>query len=214
MVKDYPPGHMEKMFKLYCKFRRLFPRAEVWVTVPDYCDDYHPGNLWLDEKTTNIERTLQNIITAVEKYPQANWLIPVQGWNHQPQSIAYSIQLLKIKGLMEYNYYALANLCVEARLDIITATAKIARSLLPDKKLHIFGLKLKAVSLIRPYINSFDSLAWTRPVDGKTRVCVDGRWLRRSSRNAEDRRRFFDAWMTRLNYYLRQSLISEIIKNE
>jgi hypothetical protein len=199
-IKDYPPNHLEKIVILYRKLRRLFPKAEIRATVPDYCDDYHPKNLWLSEEVTNIERTVQNIIHATETYPDINWLIPIQGWNHQPSSIERCIKQLNDYDLNNYNYYAIGNLCVYFNAKIIHETAKIARKLLPEKKLHIFGLKLKAIPLVYPFIDSFDSMAWTRPVDSS----LSANW---SCKTTRERIQFFKAWLNRLNYYLSQSYL-------
>jgi hypothetical protein len=206
-VKDYPPYHLEKIVVLHNKLRRLFPEAEVKATVPDYCDDYHPKSLWLSEEVTNIERTVQNVIHAVEKYPHVNWLIPIQGWNRQPESVERCIKQLKDNDLLGFDYYAIGNLCVERDTKIITKAVKNARKLLPEKRLHIFGLKLRDVPKVYPFVNSFDSLAWTRPVDKTLRVLRDGHYVGWSCKTSEERIKFFKAWLDHLNYYLSQSYL-------
>ncbi len=200
-VKDYPKAHIERIVCLYKRIRRLFPHATVWATVPDYCDDYHPRNLWINEEMTNIERTVANIIKCVETYGYVNWLIPIQGWNKQPQSINRCIKQLHEHGIIqEFQYFAIANLCVEPDIKVISETIKIARSAMPDKKLHVFGLKLSAVPLVRTYIDSFDSMAWTRPVNSS----LNANW---SCKTTEERIRFFNAWLNRLNHLMAQKTL-------
>ena len=81
-VKDYPGGfklHILRQVRLYEKIKSLCPHAEVHVVIPDYCDDYNPKALWIDDKKTNIERTLESILYATEHYKNVPWLVPVQG---------------------------------------------------------------------------------------------------------------------------------------
>ena len=204
-VKDYPKGHIYRIVKLHNYLRRVLPDAEVYATVPDYCDDYHPRNLWLSTEVTNIERTFQNVIKYTEEFDYVNWLIPVQGWNKQPKSIERCIRLYQGSGILsEFDYFAIGNLCVEPDVMTIYATYWLARKLLPDKKLHVFGLKLRALRLVKGFIDSFDSTAWTRPVNSKL-----GNW---SCKNSEERKRFFYAWISRLNEILSQKTLLEVAK--
>ena len=68
-VKDYPKGHIYRIVKLHNYLRRILPDAEVYVTVPDYCDDYHPGSLWLSSEITKIGFLLAMISSAQQKNP-------------------------------------------------------------------------------------------------------------------------------------------------
>jgi hypothetical protein len=161
-VKDYPKGWEGRLIDLYYKVKTL-TKATVWATAPDYPDDYHHKNLWISESYTNIERTLDNVLYYTTKYPNVNWLIPIQGHYKKPESIIKSIMLYKEHGILDkYNYYAVANLCVEPSTDIIYKTVKIARSMLPDKKLHIFGLKLSSLKKVAGLIDSFDTVAFPK----------------------------------------------------
>ena len=202
-VKDYPKGHIYKIVKLHNYLNRILPKAEIYATIPDYPDDYHPRNLWLSEYETNIERTVWNVINYTYDFDYVNWLIPIQGWNRQPESIEECIDLYFAHGIgFKYDYFAIGNLCVWFDAKIIYETVKIARDLLPDKKLHVFGLKLRALRLVKGFIDSFDSTAWTRPVNSKL-----GNW---SCKNSEERKRFFKAWVNRLNEILSQKTLLEV----
>ena len=193
-VKDYPKGWENRLVNLYYKVKSI-TRAVVWVTIPDYPDDYHPKSLWVSENKTNIERTLDNVLYYTAKYPNINWLIPIQGHNKKPQSIIKSITLYRKHGILDkYDYYGIANLCVEPNTEIIYQTVKLAREKLPDKKLHVFGLKLNALKYTYSLIDSFDSIAWTRPVNN--RVVNYGK--RYSAKNKEQRIKFFEEWLKRL----------------
>ena len=185
-VKDYPPSWWDRLISTYYEVRAWV--REVWVTVPDYPDDYHPRNLWVGDKT-NIERTVENIVHALDHYPEVNWLIPIQGWNSNPRSLALSIKYLREIGVIEErDYFAVANLCVEPQSDIIVKSIGIVRSLLPNKKLHVFGIKINALRKIAHLIDSFDSFAWTRP------VMKPGH----SAKTIAERRQYFYEWLSRL----------------
>jgi len=205
-VKDYPPFHLFKMRKIFYKVKRI-TQAQVWATIPDYCDDYNPKSLWLSEEITNIERTTMNIEKAINEYPDVNWLIPIQGWNRDPPSLQRSINQLEEGGIIDdYDYFALGNLCVEPNAKIIYETVKEAYSRLPrEKKIHIFGLKLRALPLVSSYIHSFDSLAWTRPVDQSVMVKGKSRYIGWSCKTTEERERFFLRWLKRFKHYTAQT---------
>mgnify|MGYP000076502174 CR=1 FL=1 len=185
-VKDYPEGWIGRLVELYNAIRPWV--KEVWVTVPDYPDDYHPKSLWLDGKT-NIERTIDNVIKALDAYPKVNWLIPIQGHNRDPISLLKSIKYLRELGITETReYFAVANLCVESKTELIVKSVGLVRQELPNKKLHVFGIKLNALKKISHLIDSFDSFAWTRPVKKPGH----------SAKTLEERRKYFYEWLDRL----------------
>lgn len=203
-IKDYPRNHIMRIVKLYLKLRRLFPDTQIYATVPDYPDDYNPKSLWIDENITNIERTVQNTVKCIDNYKYVNWLIPIQGWNKTPASILRCLKQYEELGLIrEHNYFAISNLCVEPNIKIIFQTIKYAREKLPDKQLHVFGLKLKALKFVAAYINSFDSMAWTRPVDGNL--------PHYSCKTLKQRIEFFKHYLHRLNFYLSQSTLKNFV---
>jgi len=203
-IFDYPPNHIYRIVYLHNHICRLLPHAEVLATIPDYCDDYNPKSLWKSEKESNIERTIQNIIKYTKQFEYVNWLIPIQGWNKNPKSIIRAIEQLKDIGTLDnYEYFGIGNLCIESNTQIIYETAKLARKLLPKKKLHFFGLKLRAIPFVFSYINSFDSLAWTRPINKS----LMAKW---SCKTKEERIRYFVAWLKRLNTLLKQKSLIEV----
>ena len=164
-IKDYPPNHFEKLVSLYKRVKCIVRDAEVYVTVPDYPDDYHPKSLWINGKT-NIERTLDNILYALTSYSEVNWLIPVQGHYRSPKSVIYALELYQ-KHDVPLNYIGLANLCVEDRVSIVNETVELAWAWLfsngYNTKIHVFGPDIRSIPAIKQYIYSFDSMAWTRP---------------------------------------------------
>ena len=187
-VKDYPKGHINKIIRVYMKAKAITNNKPIHITVPDYPDDYHPKSLWLDDNKTNIERTLDNVLKYTEQYKWIPWLIPIQGWNRNPKSVLRSIELYREHGIIDkFDYFAIANLCVEPDTQLIYKTVALARQKLPDKKLHVFGLKLNALKLIYNLIDSFDSLAWTRPVDHKGHSC----------KTLQERIDYFERWLSR-----------------
>lgn len=182
---DYPPGHLGRIVRIYHRVKQLV--KDVWATCPDYCDDYHPRQLWLSNGYTNIERTVDSVLKCLEKHPDVNWIIPVQGWNRKPRSVLRCLNLYKEYGV-DGEYYGVANLCVEKSENIIVKTVRYVKSMLGDKRIHVFGLSLPVARRLRYDIYSFDSMAWTRPVDRKGWSC----------KNTEERVKYFIKWVKRL----------------
>ena len=186
-VRDYPEGHIHRLVLLYDRVRRLVP--EVYVTCPDYCDDYNPGSLWVSDRVTNIERTLLNVEECVSRYPNVNWLIPIQGHYRSPNSVIKCIKYYDEWGIVDkYDYFAIANLCTERRHDVIIQTIKTVRFYLYDKKIHVFGLDLDVALKVKDIIYSFDSMAWTFP----------RRRGKSSCRNKKERIEYFKEFIARL----------------
>ena len=165
-VRDYPPGHFDRLVSLYRRVRSYVPGVEVYVTVPDYPDDYHPRALWVGGKT-NIERTLDNILYALTSYREVKWLIPVQGHFEKPGSIVYALELYQKHGVPLEDYVALAMLCVSRKCSIVQKTVSLAYHWFIgnglDTRIHVFGPAVNCIRLVRKLVYSFDSMAWTRP---------------------------------------------------
>ena len=224
-IKDYPlggEGWIKKMVRLYGTLKLLFygtktydgSIVEIYATIPDYCDDYYcddplkqykrecwskPHNLWLSEEVTNIERTIMNIDYALKNFPKVNWLIPIQGHFMQPTSILKSIEYLDEKGYLDdYDYFAVANLCTTRKADTIAETLRVAKKALPNKKLHSFGIRLKAIKILyeEKLAFSVDSMAWTRPNKLADVLFLQPRGeKRRSRRNSLYSRIYFLTWL-------------------
>lgn len=204
-VKDYPKNWIYRIVMIYNRVRRFLPDAQVYATCPDYCDDYNPKSLWLNEEITNIERTVQNAIIYTEKFDYVNWLLSIQGWNKEPKSVLRCIRLYREYGfLKEHEFFAVGNLCVEPDQKIIYEAIRNVRSELPDKRLHVFGLKLKALPVVMSMIDSFDSLAWTRPVNSS----LNANW---SCKTQKECIKFFEAWLARLNHIKAQCNLREFM---
>jgi hypothetical protein len=188
-VKDYPDGWVWKLIEVYRKVEKIIPRARIWLVCPDYCDDYNPKALWVDEKTTNIERTVENVKKYALRFNKINWLISIQGHNKDPNSVKTCLNYYKDLGILEkFEYFAIGNLCVEKNSDTIYKTVKIVRKMLGnDKRIHVFGLKLNCVKDVQNLIDSFDTMAWTRPVSRKL-----GSW---SCKTKDERLKFFETWL-------------------
>jgi hypothetical protein len=190
-TREYPRDHIPRLMKVYAKVRSSVRNGSVpvYVTCPDYPDDYNPRNLWLNEGYTNIERTVDNVLECVEKYSRIPWLIPIQGWNKTPKSVLRCIDLYREHGIIDrFSYFAVGNLCVEPDVRIAFRTISLVRRELPDKRIHVFGLKLNALRKVFHMIDSFDSVAWTRPVDRSMNA-------NHSCKTKAERLRFFERWL-------------------
>lgn len=203
-IKDYPGGAEEwirHLVRLYRRVRQLLgDSVEIRVTCPDYCDDYHPRALWISEEITNVERTVDNVLRCVDSYPDVPWLIPIQGWSRDVRGLLRCLELYERSDIVyRFDYFAVANLCVEPNTDIIhrsvlavyTWFAQRRRDRMP--RLHVFGLKIAALRKVRRYIHSFDSTAWTRPVSKRLHEKYPF-----SAKNEEQRKLFFCEYLKHL----------------
>jgi len=202
-VKDYPGGSkawISHLVRLYNTVRSLVPDATVFVTCPDYVDDYVPRSLWLSDKITNIERTVENVRLCTTQYPHVNWLIPIQGHYRNLGSLLRSIDYYwEMNVFDKHSYFAIANLCVEVDVDLIHRSVLAVRRKLRDLgvldrvNLHIFGLKIVALRKVGDSIFSFDSVGWTKPVDKVVRSVRNA-----SAKNERERTLFFCRYIWRL----------------
>jgi len=204
-IKDYPSNWPDRLLKLYRKIKSIASQATVYAVAPDYCDDYHPGSLWLSPEQTNIERTVQNAIFYTEKFPQVNWILSIQGWYQDPQSPLHCIKLYKEYGLLkDFEYFAIGNICVD--LETIKKILLIVINHLQSKRLHVFDLKLRVLPAVQALIFSFDSFAWTRPINKEK---LGANW---SCKTQEERIRFFKAWLERVNEIKSQCSLLEFVR--
>ncbi|RLG84913.1 MAG: hypothetical protein DRO39_06860 [Thermoprotei archaeon] len=201
-VKEYPGGPeswIRRLVRLYDSVRRIVPHAKIYVTCPDYPDDYHPRNLWLSDRETNIERTIYNVLKCVDWYGDVRWLIPVQGWNRVPSSLLISLEYLEQLGVLKrYEYLAVANLCVEPSKRIIKHAVQYVHHWLhdhgySDKKIHIFGVKISVLDIIAKYATSVDNLGYTKPVSQRLHDVFP--W---SCKSEDERELFFCEYMIQL----------------
>jgi len=201
--KEYPDGakvQIKRQIILYEKIKR-YRIPNILITIPDYPDDYIPRSLWLSDTITNIERTHNNIIMAVDNYPELPWLIPVQGHYKSPRSILRAIDLLRESGILKrYKYYGIANLCEEEDVNIIRQTLAIAARELKGKWIHSFGVTLDSLRQIAGYIDSFDSTAWTKPHSRK----LTPEDVNYSAKSDFQRLLFFFSWYLRYLQIVRE----------
>jgi queuine/archaeosine tRNA-ribosyltransferase len=116
-----------------------------------------------------------------------------------------SIALYREHGILDnYDYYAVGNLCVENDVEIMYKTLKLVREALPDKKIHVFGLRLNALKKVYWLIDSFDTTAWTRPVDTTLKANY-------SCKTREERIRFFERWLEKYSNIARNTPLDTFI---
>jgi len=202
-IKEYPNNIFSKLVALYKKVKMYVDN--VYVVCPDYPDDYRPKQLWLDGKD-NIERTIDNVVVCLYVYSDVNWLLPIQGHYRNPKSILKCIDAYWAIGAWNRVKIAgIANLCTENDIGIIRDTIKLARMHIPeDIKLHGFGINLKAIRYVHRYLDSFDSMAWTRPVSRRLRKNYSARTIR-------EKEEYFRAWIRRLHSILSVSDITKFL---
>jgi hypothetical protein len=171
-LKEYPGGHkvwIHRVMSFYYAVKNYV--REVYAVIPDYPSDY-PENPIPD----NVERTIRNIEYALSNYSNVKWIIPIQGRPNSVQSVINTINKLRELGLLKSDYVAVAPTCVAKSVDFLRRLALVARQLLRDKRIHMFGVTMKAWSVIDKYIDSTDTVTvnyWCRVIFGKMCTSVE-----------------------------------------
>jgi len=170
-LKEYPGGYQSWIDRVYSMWRRVASLvAESYVVVPDYPADYE--NNPIDD---NVERTLRNIEYAVKKYPDAKWVIPVQGKKDDVVSVVKSFEYIRDLGLVtRYRYIAIAPTCTTHNTrflrDVAVIISKRVKQVDTSVKIHMFGVTMRAWPHIANYVDSTDTIVgniWCKPLIGK-----------------------------------------------
>jgi hypothetical protein len=180
-AKEYPEGFMEKYEATCVKLHEKF-NGRVWYTIPDYPDDYHPG-----EVKDTVAKTLRNIRGFTEHYPKVPWLPVLQATYQDRFSFLESCQQTR-KLIGDYPRIAIGTVCKCRRLEYIAYCCRMARSHFPNSWIHAFGLTLKAVPKVKNHIDSFDSMAWTYPREHGGH----------SAKTNSEAKQYFHAYLTRV----------------
>jgi len=190
-LRDYPPAFLKKWKHMAVQLTEIFG-DKLWVTIPDYPDDITPNRFG-----DNVEKTLQNIKEFIT-IKGVNWLPVIQSKYLDKFSFLYSAHKLK-EIIGDYPRVAIGTVCKTGNLDFIEYCCKAARKAFPTSHIHAFGLTLKALPKVHIYITSWDSLV---PECGRKK----GRhWLLDSFNrncNLDERRKFFYAYLERVNQIL------------
>jgi len=178
--RDYPNGYFER----YCDLARGLVRSfgdKIWVTIPDYPDDYHPGQFG-----DNVQKTLANVsrFLGIKGIP---WMPTIQANFNDVSSFQYCCE--QLIGIDSFERVAIGTVCKIRNLRFISKCCQMAREYFPSAWIHAFGPSLNAIPHIRFYIDSFDSTAWTFPRKPNRSSC----------KTAIERRRYFKAYLSRLD---------------
>jgi len=212
-AREYPGGPLRwfrKMLDLKKKISRTLS-TEIWLVAPDYPADY-PGA----EIENNVERTLKVLREIEERYGTEGTMAVIQGkpiWEDPDLSkFKEYVEMYKAEEIFQkYEYIGLGTVCTLSSIRIrgipereairwIRRTVETARETIGNRKLHIFGLWLRALPAVKNAIYSFDSQAWTRPVSRR----LKRNW---SAKNTEERELYFRAWIRRYLSIVRQKTI-------
>ena len=155
-LNDYPKDFFKKWEEiakiLYDNFGE-----RVWITIPDYPDDYYQG-LCYENGKDNVDKTLENIKKFIKL--KGCWMPVIQSNYKNIKRFEESAMLVKeIVG--DYPRVAIGTVCKVRDGKFIVECCKIARKYFKNSWIHAFGLTIKYLDKVKEYINSFDSLAWT-----------------------------------------------------
>jgi hypothetical protein len=179
-LKDYPKSFLENWKWKAKELTEIFGER-LFVTIPDYTDDFNPGQFG-----DNVSKTLANIKEFVS-VEGVNWLPVIQSRYLDRFSFMESCQMVR-EAVGDYPRVAVGTVCKTQKLSFIEYCCKAARKHFPKSWIHAFGLTLNSLPRVKGYINSWDSLAWTFP-----------RKPGASCKNAKERVQFFTDYLKRLN---------------
>jgi hypothetical protein len=154
-LKDYPKNFINFWKHEAKRLTKIFG-DRLWITIPDYPDDYHPGQFG-----DNVSKTIENIKEFI-KIDGVNWIPVIQSNYLNIFSFIKSCE--KIKEIIgDYPRIAIGTVCKTNSLKFIEYCCRIARGFFPKSHIHAFGLTLRALPKVKNFINSFDSLAYSFP---------------------------------------------------
>ena len=162
LASDYPSGYLEDYLKLAKKLAATF-QDRIWITVPDYPDDYHPGQFG-----DNVEKTLINI-ERFANYVDIPWMPTIQARFGDIRSFEYCCK--EIRAMQFFDQVAIGTVCKIRNVNFILQCCRVARRYFPDSWIHAFGPPLNSITRIKNYANSFDSTAWTFPRSSHKASC-------------------------------------------
>jgi len=199
-LKDYPKSFLEGWKRKAKQLTEIFG-DRLFVTIPDYPDDYHPGQFG-----DNVSKTLANIEEFIS-VDGVNWLPSIQSRYLDRLSFLESCQRVK-EIIGDYPQVAIGTVCKTNNLSFIEYCCKVARKFFPKSHIHAFGLTLKALPRVKSTISSWDSLV---PECGRTKWRY---WLidrfdslsytfprergKSSCRNLSERQKYFCAYIERV----------------
>jgi len=183
-MEDYPLWVLNRIEFVAQQLSEIY-KGRLWVTIPDYPDDYYPGYV-----KNNVERTIRNIEKFIS-IPGVEWLPVIQSRFQDIFSFYESCERLKSL-IGNYPRVAIGTVCKSRKLSFIIDCCKIARKYFPNSWIHAFGLTLNALPKVKKYINSWDSLAWTFPRRSGIASC----------KNKVERINFFKNYIQRIKQVL------------
>jgi hypothetical protein len=199
-LRDYPKSFLASWRGRARQLSEIFGER-LWIVIPDYMDDYHPGQFG-----DNVEKTLRNIENFIAA-DGVNWLPVIQSRYLNRFSFMEACQRTR-EVIGDYPRVAVGTVCKTNNLGFIEYCCRVARRFFPGSWIHAFGLTLKALPRVVGSIMSWDSLV---PECGRTKWRY---WLldsfdssaytfprqphRSSCGSLTERQKFFYAYLERL----------------
>ncbi len=158
-LKEYPLWYW-KLFNKRLNYARN--NEAIWVTIPDYPDDYQEG-LTYEDGLDNVDKTFKNIRTYYHT-SDVNWLPVIQSKFLDRQRFIESLEMMKDIDTHPKRL-GIGTVCKTRDLNFIKYCLQKTREYFPDAWIHAFGVTLQAIPFARFYVNSVDSsshVTWAR----------------------------------------------------
>lgn len=189
-VDEYPVGYHKDHIEAAKKLTEDFGLEKIWVTIPDFPDDYNPGHLG-----DNVGRTLRNI-EIYHNIKGINWIYPLQAQYLKLNSFRRSCEAVRE---YEPERVAIGTVCKTRNTEFIIRCTKMARRYFPDSWIHAFGPTLRALPKMVNYLDSFDTTAYYyNPETGE------------QCKNREERGRFFGIYKDRVDTIIKNQVLQPL----
>lgn len=150
-LTEYPEGFLQEYKDRAQRLAKSFG-DRLWVVIPDYPDDYRPGEIG-----NNVSKTIKNIQNFISD-DGVNWLPVIQARYLDPFSLFESCQRTR-EIIGDYPHIAIGTVCKTNSVKYIAYACRVVRKYFPNSWIHAFGLTLSALKKVA--LDSFDSMAWS-----------------------------------------------------
>jgi len=185
--KEYPRAFLDQ-YAWRCHQLNEILHGKAYFVIADYPDDYNPGQFG-----DNVSKTIENIKRFLPE-DGVEWMPVIQARFLDYLNFFDSCQRTQDVIGKDYPRVGLGTVCKCENTPYIEYCCRVARQFFPRSWIHAFGVTLRALPKIKDVIDSYDSMAWTKPRRGNMGLP--------SCRNKAERIKYFDAYLRRLKEIL------------
>jgi len=125
-------------------------------------DILHPRGLTIKD---GIRRTVEHgveLIALAEDLGVVDKVVPVLQGFDDPSQWLESLDLYKSHGVTpdKYKYWGVGSICMMKSSSLVYKVLSTIRGVIPNAKLHVFGISMSSLKRVYHIINSYDTSVW------------------------------------------------------